>query len=113
MLYTPPPTDIDNTLTMTQKTELACEFIIPSVLFFKDSDYFIADDTVFDWNLYKSSSMNLHAENIDVDIDVASTWEELDINSYDIPANLIVKKTFKVKCKIKKVTKYNPTIVVD
>ena len=43
----------------------------------------------------------------------SSTWEEFIANNFDIISKLSFKKEYKLKSKIKTITKYSPKIVIE
>jgi hypothetical protein len=110
LLIIPPTIDIDNTVTQV-KQEILHEQSLSSTCF-ERAYQTIPED--FDFSLWHKNSIfstDINIENSEMQDN--STWEENYLNEYDLVTNVIFNKSFKVKGKIKTVTKYKPKIIID
>lgn len=109
-LFIPPAINIDNTVTQI-KQEVYCDCNVFSTCL--DNAYRVIPDDIkiLNWANSNLFSTNLRLENIEDDIN--ATWEEIDNNEFDLISNVKFSNIIKVKGRIKTVSKYKPTIVID
>jgi hypothetical protein len=112
LLFVPPTIDIDIDSTVTQvKHEIFCEYNALSTCFDKAYRVMPDDINLLNWSNSNVFSSNLKLENIEDDIN--STWEENDVNEFDLVSNVKFSNTIKIKSRIKTISKYKPNIIID
>jgi len=107
MIAYPPTIDADNTTTQIEYVIVHDMFTSSSRLriayYFPDSNLSNINHAVF--------STGIHLENSNESNN--STWEESVVDNFDLFSKVIFKKSYKLKTRIKTVTKYNPNIVLE
>lgn len=106
----PPSIDIDNTITQI-KHEVFYEESVTSTCLNKAYRILPEEFNLSNWKRNKVYSANISLDNLD-GLD-NSTWEEGNVSEFDLVADICYNKTIKVKSRIKTVTKYKPTVIID
>lgn len=106
----PPAVDID--ITAAQLRIDSSYINSSSSTLFGDSFPFLSDDeSIYYWEKLKSLATDIRIP-ISKDAD-SSTWGEHTSDNFDIVSKMTFNKSFKVKAKIKVVSRYEPKIIID
>lgn len=109
LLIFPPLVDLDHTVTQV-KYEIVDRYNASSTCLEIPRNRFLKDDSMLHWEKAITLATNVSVEdNID---DTHSTWEDLISNEFELLSPIRFTKTFKVKAKIKRVSTYEPKIVL-
>lgn len=112
LFITPPTLDVDITATQVRKEVFLDQNTTASSTCLEGTYQISPKD--FDsphWEIGNVFSTVLSLDNLEEQKN--ATWEEENLNEFDLVANNIFNKTIKVKSKIKSVTKYKPDIIID
>lgn len=111
MLFVFPPTvDFDNTVTQL-RIDNSCNNSSSSTLFGDSFPFISADESIYQWEKLRSlaTDIRIYTSN-EVD---SSTWGELRSDNFDIVSKITFNKSFKVKAKIKVVSRHEPKVIID
>lgn len=106
----PPTTDIDNTVTQV-RIDNPCMNSSSSTLFGDSFPFISADESIYQWEKLKSLAADIRIYNLNETDN--STWGELSTDNFDIVSKMIFNTSFKVKAKIKAVSRYEPRVIID
>ncbi len=111
LIETIPEKDIDNTVTQVNQSTLG-EENLSSIFVKSEFQSNPTDLSLSNWNkdnFFYSTSLILEP----LELKNNSTWQEKDENDFEIVPKLNFNKTFKVKSRIKAITRYSPKIIID
>ena len=110
LLVIPPSTGIDNAITQV-KHEVFYKFSVSST-YLNDIYHIIPEgNDVSNLKMNNLFSANIKFEEIESREN--STWQENEINEFNVDIKVDFKKAIKIKSKIKTVSKYKPNIIID
>jgi len=108
MIAYPPTIDIDSAVTQIEHNIMYDIYSSSSSL---KKTYHFLDNNISTVNKLAIFSTGIFLETPN-DVN-NSTWEEFIGDNFDVVSNVFFKRSFKLKSRIKKVTKYSPKIIID
>lgn len=110
VLFASPTINVNSAVTQIKQVDHCNQNV--SSTYFANTYRLISDDiNLLNWTNVNLFSTNLRLKNTQDDIN--SSWEDIEINEFDLVSSVKFSNIIKVKGKIKTISKYKPTIVID
>lgn len=110
LIVFPPTVDVDNTVTQL-RIDNSCISSSSSTLFGDSFPFISVDESIYQWERLRSLATGIRIYSLkEAD---SSTWSEFTSDNFDIVAKMTFNKIFRVKAKIKVVSRHEPKVIID
>lgn len=103
------PTDSDLKLYNEAKSKKEIPSIISTIKTGEVFNKFHSEDTFYPYE----NTVTTTVKNNMINVKTATTWEEINNQDFDIISKFVPNKSFKIKARVKKVSNYNPKIIIS